>query len=468
MLLQRIDWIQRERAPHMAFAFLWMFLFGAVAVYYFEAAHLLTLAIPGAALLVAGWLYISHPALYLWFVWWTWLTTPFLRRVVEYQTGFDGMNLVMTAPLAATAFTLVTLVRFSGALRNREYTPYGLAFLAVAYGFIVGVVKTSVMGAVLGTLSWLLPIALGLHLHLVWREYPSHRESMLRVFRWGILILGIYGVLQFVAPAPWDRVWMINSGMNSIGSPEPYLIRVFGMLNAPGPFASIMLAGLILLFSDRTVIGRLALGPGLVAFLLTLVRAAWGGWVVAVAFMGWRAHGTDRKRILSVLLIGIVLMVPLMLTGPIYERVASRAETLSGIQEDNSFNDRSEFLSISTGWVLTNPIGSGIGSTGRSAQMSDEGGLGTFDNGIFAIPYSVGWLGGLLYYTSVFLMLRRIMALQSEDTDMFVIAAGAVCVSLFAQLIFSNSFVGIKGLLFWTFFGLSMAGVRYHRPVLTT
>lgn len=465
MLARRIDWIQRERAEHIAYAFLWLFLVAAMAAYWAQSAAILKLAIPAATLAVAGWLYTSRPALYIGFVWWTWLTTPFLRRVIEYQSGYDAMNLVMTAPLVATLFTVITLVRFGGVLRQVEYLPYALALLAVAYGFAVGIVKTSVMGAILAMSSWLLPITLGLQLHIFWRQFVAHRAVMLRVFRWGILILGVYGILQYVAPSPWDRFWMINSGMSSIGHPEPYRVRVFGMLNAPGPFASIMLAGLILLFSDSKVLGRLALGPGLVALLLSLVRAAWGGWVIAVAFMGWRSTGKTRRRFLGALTAGVFLIIPLLLIGPISDRVSSRAATLTELRQDNSLDDRSDFFLISAGWVLSNPVGAGIGSTGRGARVSESGGMGTFDNGIFAIPYSVGWLGGGLYYASVFIMLYRILSIPREQMDLFILSSTAICISLFAQLVFSNSFVGIKGLLFWTFYGLSMAGL-HDRAVL--
>ena len=64
-----------------------------------------------------------------------------------------------------------------------------------------------------------------------------------------LLLLGGYGIFQYLDPPSWDRDWMINSAMDSIGEPEPLMVRVFGTLNAPGVYGLWIAALLVLSFA---------------------------------------------------------------------------------------------------------------------------------------------------------------------------------------------------------------------------
>lgn len=456
-----LSWYQQNRAIHVTIAVLSLSFCACIILYGTPYAGLIKLLYPFAMGVTAFWLFSSRPALFLGFAWWMWLTIPFVRRIVEWETGYDGANLIMTAPIGATILTLVTVFRFGGYIRSREFAPYGLAIAGVIYALLVGLPKTTLLGATLSLMEWLMPIALGFHLHVFWRMYPQHKSVLRGVFRWGIMILGVYGILQFLSPMPWDVQWMIASGMESIGRPEPYEVRVFSMLNAPGPFASVMMAGLIVLFADSHVLGRLALAPGLIALLLSLVRAAWGGWIIAAGYMAWSVRGRLRKRLLTVLTVAVLLAAPLAFVGPIASTISSRAETIASVQSDNSFGHRLSFFRIASKWVLTNPIGAGLGSTGRGAKMDQSGGMVTFDSGILAVPYTLGWLGGGLYFMAIFLLMQHIIRIRSDNADLFTVMCAAITVSFVVQLAFANTFTGLKGILFWTFAGLAMAGRKH-------
>jgi len=264
-----------------------------------------------------------------------------------------------------------------------------------------------------------------------------------------------------VYPAPWDQAWMTASGMTSIGQPEPFEVRVFSMLNAPGPFAVVMMAGLVVLFADTSLVSRLALAPGFVAFLLALVRSTWGGWIAAMGYMAFRTHGAMRSRLVKGILVGSILVAPFLFYGPIVSEVNDRLDTMTALRDDTSFNDRVQFFRVAAGWVLSNPVGAGLGGTGRGAKVTGQG-IVSFDSGLLSIPYTLGWPGALLYLGGFVLLLRPLLQIRSDTTDLFAVACVAIVVAMTAQLLFSNSLTDLKGMVAWTFLGLGLAARLYY------
>ena len=68
------------------------------------------------------------------------------------------------------------------------------------------------------------------------------------------------------------------------GTPEPLGIRVFSTMNSPGPFANVLLAGLLILLTNENFSARPRLrAVGYLSFLLlSLVRSAWIGWFLGL------------------------------------------------------------------------------------------------------------------------------------------------------------------------------------------
>ncbi|NNF57478.1 MAG: glucose-6-phosphate isomerase, partial [Rhodothermaceae bacterium] len=344
---------------------------GLVFGYWAETPALLQIAYPAAALLVAALLYASAPAYYLGFAWWIWFVTPFVRRLVDYQAlSFSTASPVMLTPYLVTGLCLITLFRFGGRLTQRRYVPVLLVLLGLGYGYLVGVVKAGLWAATFDLLEWVTPVLLGFHVLVFWRLYPVHRRVVRAAFGWGVLVLGVYGVVQFFAPAAWDAHWMVASGMtSSIGQPEAYQLRVFSMLNSPGPFAMVMMAGLLLLLGERGPLARLAVVPGYAGFLLSLVRGAWGGWLLGLLYAVRGLRGTGRRRLLAVLVLSALTLLPLMVYAPAVERVTHRFDSFVALEQDTSFNARLRLYANVSGQVLANPVGRGLGSLGRAAKL---------------------------------------------------------------------------------------------------
>ena len=433
-----------------------------ILLYWSRNAELLNLAYPAAGLFIAGMLYAARPALYVGFVWWIWFITPFIRRVIDYQIGYTSLSLVMLTPFLATSFAFFTVLRYGKLLKERAFAPFALAMLGVTYGYVVGVVRAGVAGATFDLITWFAPICFGFHVIVFWREYPVYRQVVRSTFMWGVLVMGAYGIIQFFALPAWDARWMVDSGMNSIGRPEPFEVRIFGTLNSPGPYSLALMAGILLLFDARGLLPRFATVPAFGAFLLARVRSAWAGWVIVLAFMVWRLRGPMRARLLVVLVAGLVLSLPLLMQGPVAETVGGRLETLGNLDEDNSMQARTALYSVALDKALLNPIGSGLGSVGRAVKLGSDG-VASFDSGILAIPFTLGWPGTLAYMGGVLWLLVRIVRIRERDLDQFAVICAGLAGALIVMLIISNSFSGFRGLVFWCFAALAAAAQFFYQ-----
>ena len=438
---------------------------GALALAVGGAPGVAALAYPALAFVCGAALYRHRPVGYIAFVWGLLLVTPWVRRVVDLQLGaYSSVSLVMLAPYLVAGLAVLSLLRSRRALSHRVFKPYLLALLAVAWGFAAGVVQNGAQAAAFDLLEWSVPIFFGLHTALAWRDYPELRRALGRVFGVGVAVVGVYGIVQFVALPAWDRLWMLGSGMYDasgpyvityIGLPEPYQVRVFSTLNAPGPNAMILMSGLLLLFGLRGPWRWLAAAPGYVTLLLSLVRSAWGGWVVGVGYLFVRGARAVRLQTLAGAAALVVLAAGAIATVPaVRDAVAARLVSAVDLGDDTSLRERSEFVSEVLWEVATHPLGHGLGSTGTSAKLSSGATL-PFDNGVVNVPYVLGWFGGALFFLGPILLAYR--AARSSRRDPFSTAAEAAALGMLAQIIFVNTLVSTVGFVFWCFMGVSIA-----------
>lgn len=430
---------------------------------------LVKFAYPGAAGVVGLWLYSTRTPLYLGFTWWIWFVTPFVRRLVDHGVGhFDPTNPVMLAPYLVSAIALLTLLRAAGRLSRRSHLPFLLALLGIAYGYLIGLTKVGPLSATFALLNWLLPVVLALHIYLLPDLVERHTQIVKRTFAWGVLIMGLYGLLQYVAIPPWDAQWLLESDMwVTMGRPQDGQFRIFSTLNSTGPFAYVMTAGLLLLFASPGLVGRLAAAPGYFGLLLSLVRSAWGGWLVGVGYLAWRLQGKMKTRLVTLLAVGVVLSVPLFLFAPNTDQAAERAETLTNLEKDASFKARLGIYRRASAAFLRTPIGHGLGNYGTAAKLS-KGEVVSFDSGIFNVLLTLGWGGSFLYGGGLIWLLFRLFRVDPHLTNPFVTTLAAVTFAFIAMMVFVNQLSGVMGVIVWPFLGLALALARTTEPFSKT
>ena len=429
------------------------------SLYWTNNAELLIFLFPFLSIVVAGMLYFARPAMYLGFTFWIWFVTPFIRRIVDYQINeFTAVNMIMLTPFLVSAITFLSFLRFGLLLKKRLYLPYLLAFTGVMYGYGIGVLKNGLFAATFNLTEWLVPLLVGFHVMVHWRDYAEHKRIVKSTFTMGVIVTGTYGIMQFIAPAPWDVFWMEGSGMTSIGHPEPFRVRVFSMLNAPGPFAMILMAGLMLLFDGKGMLSKVALVPGYASFLLATVRGAWGGWLLTLLFIITKMTGQMRARLIGLLIFGTILIIPLQILSPAdsLNRVEDRMGTFGNIAQDGSFNARMHMYQDRSINFLKNPVGEGLGFFGGSSR-NDAGATRNLDSGILALFASLGWPGAALYIFGIIVMLKDVMYKRKWAQDQFVIIITGVTISYLILMVAANQLLSIKGIIIWVFLSLAMA-----------
>ncbi|MFC1548657.1 glucose-6-phosphate isomerase [Candidatus Omnitrophota bacterium] len=437
-------------------------IFAAVA----RLSLLLKFAYPALAFMVGAVFYFRDPPLYVAYTWWIWFLNPLVRRVVDYQVGWDPLNPVTLTPYLVTMLTFLTFFRWFQRLFSSAGFPLGIILTGIGYGYFIGIVKNGALSASYDLLMWMAPVLFAIHLMYFWRQYPQFRDIITRTFVWGIMVMGLYGIFQFFAPPVWDRYWVQNAPMGSIGFAEPFLLRIFSTLNSPGPFANVMLAGLLLIFSGKGLIRIFAAIPGYTSFFLSLVRAAWGGWLAGIIFMAVNATGRLRMRLIALSLIMGLLIFPLLSFGPIAERINERFRTFGFLRWDASLSRRVEFHSEYMGRAFGNILGEGFGSTGVATKLSGKvgelGRFGDFDSGVMHIPFVLGWPGTFLYLGGLILLLFYAFSVKNRKKESFEIVSKAIILAVLIQIIFFLPFKGVVGMIFWTFLGIAISAREYN------
>lgn len=419
-----------------------------------RAAELVEYAFPMAALAVGALLYRSAPTAYMAFAWWIWFLTPGLRRYLDYLGGWHQVTPIVLTPYLVSGITLFSVVRHLPRLTRLALAPFGLLLAAVAYGYLIGILRWGFLASTYGALTKIVPIAFGLHIAMATRRSDQYRVGVERAFLWGMLIVSIYGVLQYLAPASWDAYWMTNVEMVSIGRPLPYEVRVFSTLNSPGPLATVLAAGLLLLLASRSPWRWPVVGVTLLTFLLTLVRGVWAAWLlglaVYVAYLPWRT----KWRLLTVLAIGM-LAIPLIILDQPFDPVRTRMLSLVNLGSDFSFVQRMALIPRFVEIIAASPLGTGLGATGVSVMLhGSSSGIRDFDNGILETLYSLGWVaGGAFLIGTAWLLFRALRRREAVD-DRFLKAARAIAVCVAFTAVFGDAFSGVSGILLWTSLGL--------------
>jgi hypothetical protein len=436
-------------------------------------SHIVRYLFPAAALGVAALLYRLGPGPFIGFAWWMWQVSPGIRRYVDYQLGgWEAQSPMSLTPFLVSAIAVFGVLRRLPDLRRREYLPWIGALLCVMYGTFVGVLRIGLMPAVHATIAWFIPLCFGLYTALEWRRYPELQASMRRAFLYGSIVLAVYGCYQFVNPPMWDRVWMVSSGMYSVGRAFPFEVRVFSLVNAPLPFATILVAGLFIALSGRGLPRVLSLSVGVIALLLSLVRSVWIAGTLGFLFYLYSVSVRAARKfvfagILSLLVIGVVpFFVPEDISAPTLKILEKRFLTFTEIGQDVSYKDRASFMDNISGVVLDEPLGYGLGSTGVSSTLAAAGdGIRDFDNGVFAVLYTLGWFGGVGLLGCAIAVMVTIMPRRENMDDTMAKSARAIAATSLILTAGSNVFEGVSAAILWSALGLVVASHRWHAEI---
>src|ERR1039457_5580133 len=198
---------------------------------------------------------------------------------------------------------------------------------------------------------------------------------------------------------------MINADLKSIGSPLPFLVRVFGTLNTPGPYAAFLLAGMLLLIGGKGFIRFPGIAVAFVALLLTRARAAWVALLIGLIVQQLSQPVVRLPRRIVTLVIVSILAAPLTQIPSFRTTIVNRISTLSSISSDNSFIKRVQFSHQNVDEIVQTAEGNGLGTTGGATKL--KAGVRSLDNGFLELYYLFGWPGGTMFLLGVAALLYQ-------------------------------------------------------------
>ena len=442
------------------FPILMLVLFTAFCIT-LHLGSVIRIGFPAGCFIVATYLYFRYPILYIGFTWWLWFLTPFIRRLVDYGAGWLDPNPILLAPFLATLVAAVTFLRNFPKAVTGNGLPFVLCVMSIVYGFMVGLMGIpSRSSVVLAFLNWLAPVIFGYHLFSNWRQFPELRQLTQRIFLWSVLITGGYGVIQFLIAPDWDRFWLHNVinqlQILSFGRPNPLGIRVFSTMQSPQPFACTMVAGLLVLLSIQSPLKLISSSAGYLALLLTVARAAWLSWFVAILVFLPSLKAKLQMRLIITLMLMMIVVLPLATIEPFSTVINDRFQSLFAGTQDGSFIDRTEGYNNLLTDALREIEGRGIGF-----QIEDTS-IGGNDSGILSMLLTLGWIGTLPYLGGLFLMIVSILRGREAASDPFVSACRAVAIATVAQISLNTVMLSAFGMIMWGFIGLSGAARVYY------
>jgi hypothetical protein len=398
------------------------------------------------------WLYLSASL-------WVWLTTAFVRRMIEWHGGFNASDLVLATP-SLTALPIVADMLTCRGLLSRRSAGYALLlFGCVLYGLFVSFVRGDLLAGCFAAVDWVVP-PLYLFLFICHAERIDAAERHLGVFLGLSLSLVVpYALYQYFLMPEWDANWMIASRMGSLGTPLPMGSRVFGSLNNPGFLAIWIGTCLVWLshFRDRLLI---VLTPLLILLLaITMVRSVYGSLTLALAVGALFGRGGFGRLVALVLVAGASAYLAVAALDPrVIEQIALRLRTVSELSTDGSAQIRAAIYTETPRLIDENPFGVGIGAQGRGKAAEGGRDVNTInvDSGPLSVFLALGWAAGPLYILGIGLLQCRALAIgRRRDAPIAsVMAAAAICpLGTFPFL----NVLGFAGVVLWICLGYVLA-----------
>lgn len=418
------------------------------------AGRILNFAFPLGAFVVAVFLYFRAPILYMGFIWWVCFLSPLVRRLADYRSAFTEPSPILLAPFLVVLVTLVTLYKHFPKAYRQGGLPFILCFASILFGLCLGVVRTSLITVGIGGLKWLTPVLLSFHLFINWRDYPSYRQNIQRVFLWGVLVMGVYGVFQYLVAPEWDKFWLDSTEMVTAGKGESLGIRVWSTMNAYYTFAVFMMAGLLTLINRTGVLSISASAVGYLTFLLAKSRSAWLGWFGALLILFSSLKSKYQIRLIIIFMVIATVVVTMTNIEQFSDNINSRLETLSNIQDDNSAQGRLIAYELFFNNPLMALIGVGIGNKEETL---------VWDSGILDIFSSLGWFGGSVYLSGMLKLIFDLWQFSRRNIDQFMNIASAISMSILFMSPLAFSHGDVHGICLWGFLGVGLAGKNYYQ-----
>lgn len=420
------------------------------------------LAYPAAVAILAFWLARRDAAAFIALVLWTIILSPGLRHFIDWYAGFSQSNPMMLAPYLAVFAAGPTIALHL--MAGRRYAgSAAILLLTVISGLAMPILTGALQTSLLEAVKWAAPVCLAVFIWANADAVRPMRESAHKVFALALPAVAAYGIVQFVAILPWDAYFMQEAPITSIGSPEPFLVRVFATMNSPGSLAAMLATGTLLLLPRVRGLGWLAIVLTLAVLMLTSQRAAMGAFVVAfVLLVAINRDRLARAGLVKLAVLSLIAGAILLSLPSVSQRVLGTFSSVGQLEDDASAQQRLEQYENLPGLLDEQLYGRGLGWS-TNAFYINKGDRVALDGGLIDIFVSLGVVGGLLYLAGLAALVAQGLRIAVSDADAQPKAELAAVVFGLSQLPFGGQHTSEHGLFLYLALGLLLAR-RSHGP----
>ena len=385
-----------------------------------------------------------------------------IRRVVDWsQSAFSPLSPISLTPLMISGLVFLLVVQDYGGF-PAYFRKICLIFgAALAVAFTVGLVRNQ-LAAVYALAEYVAPLAI-MGRAAAMNGNERILDRWIRTIGWAAVVVSAYGWYQFYTIPPWDAFWVRAVGFEGyLGQLRPTEMTVFSTMNERGPLAGFLAFAVIPMIVSRrwrNVGGWISVLFILSTILLTFVRSALITVGLAAVLFPLLNRGKNTLRVVMMLSLIALFGTFALQRLPSSEKIGKRVSSIGSITKDGSFQGRMEIMDYGIGAVLSNPIGSGLGSTGLAGRVKTgqvEAGATIGDNGYFAVLFQFGWIGSALFFYGFYLLWKQTRTferhgIRTESMMMFKALFATGAVALFA----GDWLSGAGAIVFFIFAGFS-------------
>lgn len=402
---------------------------------------------------------------------WLFCSTPLIRRLIDVQVGWDPSNPVLLAPYLACAFAGMSALRLLAGAEgssSRYSLPLLLMLGCIGYGYVLAVLGDRGASGLVDVMKWSAGPLIALHV-IHWVDLRAEHRKVLTVsLMVAVPLMAVYGVAQFVDPAYWDIAWMDNVkslGLDSIGTPRPFDVRVFSTMNSPGSFGVIVAFGILMAFQTRLLLMLPVTVLGVMALMLTQYRSIWAATFIGAAYLIASDAARLRGRIVGiattlVIALGLMSAIPQM-----RDVVVERFQTLGALNADESGADRLDqyvqFVTSDANNAESPIVGEGLASFGAFRVLDKRSWSGT-DSGIIETYSVFGMIVGSIFFVCLG---RMVLTTFRCETTPQTRLDRALMIIFVIQIPFGSIFVGETGFCAWLIMGLAAAASNASEPL---
>lgn len=433
----------------------------AIAASFTLLARVEVYLVPLGCLLGGVYLSKRNRSYYITFVLWLFFLAPMLRRMVDAELWAGSGTAIIASPILACigSFAVFRPRLLSMATFGRLKWMV-LVVGTYIYAVFVGYMQHAPIAIVQEAVNWAGPLCFGFYLFDQREHAPEMLETFRDQFMLGTVAMGLYGIYQYMFLASWDATWMQQSTLSTIGSPEPYSVRVFSTMNAPQTFADFTLFGILLSTGSTRRLRFAAIPIGLATLLLTNSRSAWVGGAVGLAFLILFFPAKRRMQVIlalvgAALLVGIVSQIP-----EFNEQLNNRFQSFTDLKTDSSVNARMLSQQRAVTMFMDRAFGNGFGGGSEDLGPGPSGGVATVqgvyenDNGVEQFMLTFGWFGSVVFAVG---LAGLIITCIGPPKLPQLTAANAALLSLVVQVPTMGLFAAAPAFLLWSIIMITIA-----------